>query len=82
MQIDSISLAQFTLLIILGAFLGNLLSILVDQGFFSRQAATQDQPKISEVILSSLKTSLYGLPWLVLWLSLFILLPLAWHSIH
>ena len=82
MTINLISLAQFALPIIFGSFLGNLLSILVDKGFFCEQARTQDKLKVSEAILSSVKNTLYGLPWLMLWLSLFIIVPLCWHSIH
>ena len=82
MSINWISLAQFILLILLGAFFGNLLSILVDKKNVDEENRTQDKPKVSEAILSSLRITLLGVPWLLLWLSLFSVIPLYWHSIY
>ena len=82
MSINWISLAQFILLILLGAFFGNLLSILVDKKNVDEENKTQDKPKVSEAILSSLRITSLGVPWLLLWLSLFSVIPLYWHSIY
>jgi hypothetical protein len=82
MAINLIPLAQFTLLIVFSSFLGNLLNTFINKEFFCKQDEIQGKSKVSEVIVSSIKTTLYDVPWLVMWLSLFILLPLYWHSVY
>jgi hypothetical protein len=81
MSIHWISLAQFILPGIIGMFFGNLLSIFVDKKFFSEQGETPNRQKVLSAILSSVKISFYGVPWLVLWLSLFIVVPLYWNLV-
>ena len=82
MSINWISLSQFILSIIISAFLGNLLSILIDKKNVNEENKTQDKPKVSEAISSSLRITLLGVPWLLLWFSLFSIIPLYWHSIY
>lgn len=81
MSIHWTSLAQFILPAIIGMFFGNLLSIFVDKKFFSEQGETLNRQKVLSAILSSVKISFYTVPWLVLWLSLFIVVPLYWNLV-
>ena len=78
MSINWISIAQNILLILLGAFFGNLLTIYVDKRSVGEQHEIQSKPKVLEEIFSSLKLSLY----MLLWLPLFIGIPLCWHLIY
>lgn len=73
-------LFQWIILIIFGCFIGNTLSILTDKN--KRNGDDTQKIKVLQAISIGLNLTIRGLPWLLLWLALFITIPLLWHSIY
>ena len=78
---DLAFLCQWVLPIVIGAFIGNTLSIFTEQKNCDRDDS-KDNIKVSKAIAIGFNLAMRRLPWLLLWLALFITIPFFWHSIY